>query len=452
MNKKRKAAIAAACLTIAVPLILLADAEGPDPGLAGVTGEAGTCANCHGSGSSAINKNGGSVTVAFSNGMTYTPGQKQHWVVTVADPSAKRWGFELAARQASSASTVAGGFLPTDSNAQVICASSRLFSAQITTSGACPTASPLMYVEHTLAGTRLNTTGSVTFEFDWTPPATDIGAVAVSVAANAANGNGTDDTGDHVYTASYTLTSAAASGTAPTITSVLNGASFGSVIEAGSWVTIKGANFSPASNCDAVNSPQPGCRTWSASDFTNGTPTALDGISVLIGGKAAYVYYVSPTQINVQAPDIGTGAMAVTVKNSSGTSNSASVTADSVAPGFFQAGTYAIATHTDGTLVSATSPAVKGETVTLWGTGFGATTPTVSAGQTSNAVAYVSSPPAITIGGVPATVVAAALNSSALGLYQIAITVPASAASGNQAIIATAGGQSSPGAVLFPVQ
>jgi uncharacterized protein (TIGR03437 family) len=68
-------------------------------------------------------------------------------------------------------------------------------------------------------------------------------------------------------------------------------------------------------------------------------------------------------------------------------------------------------------------------------------------------VAYVTSPPSITIGGVAATVVAAGLNPSALGLYQVSLTVPASAASGDQAIVATAGGKSSPtSGVLFSVE
>jgi uncharacterized protein (TIGR03437 family) len=95
--------------------------------------------------------------------------------------------------------------------------------------------------------------------------------------------------------------------------------------------------------------------------------------------------------------------------------------------------------------------------VILWGTGFGAVTPSVAAGQTSaqvmgNTIAYASAPPNITIGGVTATVVAAALNPGALGLYQIAVTVPNGAASGDQAVVANAGGKISPASVLFAVK
>jgi len=92
------------------PLLLLADVNGPDPGYAGVPGELGTCAACHASGANSVNTQNGRVSIAFPNGLTYTPRQTQHWVVTVADSSARRWGFEATARQAGNTKTQAGGF------------------------------------------------------------------------------------------------------------------------------------------------------------------------------------------------------------------------------------------------------------------------------------------------------------------------------------------------------
>jgi uncharacterized protein (TIGR03437 family) len=71
----------------------------------------------------------------------------------------------------------------------------------------------------------------------------------------------------------------------------------------------------------------------------------------------------------------------------------------------------------------------------------------------ANTVAYASLPPSISIGGVTATVVGAALNPSALGLYQIAVTVPNGAASGDQVLTASAGGVTSPSSgVLLTVK
>jgi uncharacterized protein (TIGR03437 family) len=133
------------------------------------------------------------------------------------------------------------------------------------------------------------------------------------------------------------------------------------------------------------------------------------------------------------------------------------------APAFFQAGAYGIATHLDGTLVAPagklgnSTPAARGETVILWGTGFGPTAPAVAAGKTAaqalgSTVAYVGIAPTITIGGVTATVVGAALNSGALGLYQIAVTVPNGASCGDQDLMANSQGVTSPAGVLFSVQ
>ncbi|MDE3165265.1 MAG: hypothetical protein KGN36_05620, partial [Acidobacteriota bacterium] len=66
---------------------------------------------------------------------------------------------------------------------------------------------------------------------------------------------------------------------------------------------------------------------------------------------------------------------------------------------------------------------------------------------------YASVPPAISIGGVTATVVGIGLNPGALGLYQIAVTVPNGAASGAQTLVASVNGTTSPaGGVFFSVQ
>src|SRR6266536_3436005 len=91
-------------------------------------------------------------------------------------------------------------------------------------------------------------------------------------------------------------------------------------------------------------------RTWNAADIVNGfLPAALDGVSVKINGHAAPVEYVSPTQINVQAPgDSSLGSVPVEVTYNGVTGAAASATLQSVAPAFFLwSGKYAVATHTD---------------------------------------------------------------------------------------------------------
>jgi hypothetical protein len=113
----------------------------------------------------------------------------------------------------------------------------------------------------------------------------------------------------------------------PVITSVVNGASFQPGIEAGSWVTIKGANLA---------NTFPG-RNWRDDEVVNGNlPTSLDGVSVTIDGKPAFVYYISPTQINVQAPSDGaTGAVSVVVTNNGSASAPATAQLQAAAPASF---------------------------------------------------------------------------------------------------------------------
>ena len=115
---------------------------------------------------------------------------------------------------------------------------------------------------------------------------------------------------------------------APVITSVLNAASFQPGIEAGSWVMIRGTNLANTS---------PG-RTWRSDEIVNGKlPTSLDGVTVTINGKPAFVEYISPTQINVQAPsDTAVGAVDVVVTNNGAASVPATAQLQSVAPAFFE--------------------------------------------------------------------------------------------------------------------
>ena len=152
-----------------------------------------------------------------------------------------------------------------------------------------------------------------------------------------------NEQGDHIYTATYTLTAGAA-GTAPSIDAggVVSSASFQPGIVPGSWLTIKGSNLSPVTD------------TWEKAIVNGILPTSLDGVSVSVGGKPAYVYFISPGQINVQAPDVGTGPVPVTVTTPSGTSAAATATVVAQDPAFFLwPGNQAVATrHSDASLGS----------------------------------------------------------------------------------------------------
>jgi len=441
MTRRHLKYLAYSAFFAAIPIHLYADAEGPPPGFSGVPGEFGTCARCHGG-----SLGSGSVQVTFPNGLTYAPGVSQNLVVTVADSSQKRWGFQLTARQANSTNTQAGTFSPgADGFTQTVCATS------VTIGPAACSSSTVEYIEQTLFGTRNGTTGSVTFQFTWTPPSTSNSNVTVYVAANAANGDGLL-TGDHIYAAQYTLTPAVSS-SSPNITAngVVNGASFQPGIVPGSWATIQGSNLSPMTD------------TWDNFIVEGKLPTTLDGVSVTVGGAPAYVYYISPSQINFIVPEGISGDQPVTVSNAAGTSAAETVTVNSFGPAFFGwPDSQVVATRQDFTLAAAngtfagttTVPAKPGDTIILWGTGFGSTIPAAPLGiETPSSETYnTSTLPTIDIDKVPAKVLGAALAPGFAGLYQVAIVVPSSLGSGEWPIVATIGGVSSPNGMVLTVQ
>jgi uncharacterized protein (TIGR03437 family) len=247
----------------------------------------------------------------------------------------------------------------------------------------------------------------------------------------------------------------ASSGATPVISSVLNGASFQAGIESGSWVTITGTNLA---------NTNPG-RTWRTDEIVEGKlPATLDGVSVTIDGRTAFVEYISPTQINVQAPTDGsTGAVSVVVTNNGAVSAAGTAQLQVFAPACFQyssSGTlYAIATrYPDNTLVGnpATTPgtvaAAPGDVLILWATGFGPTNPATAAGTVVAGAPAVATLPSVTVGGTPVTVIGGALSQGFEGLYQIAIQLPASVPVGLSAIRASVGGYTSPAGVNLFVQ
>lgn len=431
-----------------LPVILFGYASGPDAALSGVPGE-DTCTACHSS-----TRGSGGVTLTFPGGLTYTPGVAQRLVVTVSDSSQRRWGFQLTARQSGSATTQGGQFTTgSDGYTQLVCTSSAYRYEQFGSSCGGSSTYPLEYIEHTSAGTRPGQSGSAQFAMTWTPPANSTANITFYVAGNAANGDG-NTSGDHIYTASYTVSPVASNLPAISKNGIVNAAGFQQNIEAGSWVAITGTNLSATT------------RAWTDSDFINGAfPTSLDGVSVNINGKAAYVEYVSPTQVNVQVPTDGaTGLVPVQVSTAKGISAVSTVTMQAASPAFFPwAGKYAAATRVDYSFTApvglfgsgvTSAPAKPGDTLILWGTGFGPTDPAVPAGQNTptSPVATPTSTITILIGNISAQVLGAALTPGNAGVYQIAIQVPPGAPNGDLPIVAQVGGVFSPPNIYLAVQ
>jgi uncharacterized protein (TIGR03437 family) len=241
--------------------------------------------------------------------------------------------------------------------------------------------------------------------------------------------------------------------TQPTITGV--GVSGGGAnIAQNAWVEIYGASLAPAS----VGA---GGLTWSAADFVfSQMPTQLENVGVTVNGKPAYISFIGPAQVNVLTPlDSTTGPVSIVVNNDGATSAAFTANLYPVSPGFLRLGdgTHIAAEHANYNLLGPASmsvpgytftPATPGETILLFGDGFGLPVSTLTAGlpfQTGALPEY----PQITIGGVASTVQYAAVISP--GLYQINVLVPTVPSSGDNQVIATYGGVSSPTGAMIPV-
>jgi len=213
---------------------------------------------------------------------------------------------------------------------------------------------------------------------------------------------------------------------------VITASIFGSStsIAPGSWMEIHGINL-------ASNS-----RGWTSADFNGySAPASLDGTSVTVGGQAAFISYISPTQINAQAPSgIATGQQQVVVTSPLGIGAPYTVTVNPTqpalsAPASLAAGglQYVMAIFADtrlpvftpGDFVSSFSPRARpGDTIVLYGTGFGPVTPDSPAGQIVQQDNTLVSPLQVSFNGNPGSVVSAGLVPGNIGLYQVTVTIP----------------------------
>ena len=211
------------------------------------------------------------------------------------------------------------------------------------------------------------------------------------------------------------VTEAGPGGEPPLLTreGVVNGANLRSGrIAPGSFVTIFGQNLATA--------------TEQADGFP--LPTKLGGSEVIFNGIAAPLLYVSPTQINFQAPaETYPGRGGLIVRTGYGQNISLPLDVTQTAPELFIMGERtAIALNQDGTLNSAANPAAIGSIVTLFLTGQGPTAPHSASGWPAPAdpLARVVSSKKAFVAGREADVQYLGLAPGFAGLAQANVVIP----------------------------
>jgi uncharacterized protein (TIGR03437 family) len=116
---------------------------------------------------------------------------------------------------------------------------------------------------------------------------------------------------------------------------------------------------------------------------TNPLPQTLGNVTVTIGNYILPLLFVSPAQINAQLPsELVAGTYTLLVQQTGQADVTGQLTVSRDAPGVFtqanaQQVPLVLALHQDGTMVTFASPAIHGETISLYGTGFGPYTTTI---------------------------------------------------------------------------
>jgi uncharacterized protein (TIGR03437 family) len=191
-----------------------------------------------------------------------------------------------------------------------------------------------------------------------------------------------------------------------------------------------------------------------SASFTNpgGPPlaTSLGNVQLLINGVAAPLFYVSARQINAQMPYGAPPNQAATVqvvsKGTAGNVRSVSVAAVQphilIWPASVVTGNYSTVVNSDGSLSLPTTagygtfqsrPSRPGETVTVYCTGLGQTSPSATDGQAASSTTFMYVPnTTVSIGASgPLTPGFAGLTPTAVGLYQVNVTLPDSVTVGS---------------------
>ncbi len=260
-----------ALFAIGAPMMMATNGGAPQ-GTSGAPGET-TCVACHGG---QPNSGAGKLRIALDGAAaTYTPGQKTRVRVTLEDPSARRWGFELSVKaENGNTQGSAGSLQPVDANTQVLNQGSS------------------QWITHTPSGTRNNTRGPVTFEFDWTSPSSDAaGPLVFYAAGNAANGNGSTS-GDLIYASTLRVTGAvAAAPVRPAFApdAVTEVATRQPGMASGAWVNLTGANLAAQEASWSPSSGQP-------------LPTTLANVKVKVNDVAAAIAFVRPDRVTFLVP------------------------------------------------------------------------------------------------------------------------------------------------------
>jgi uncharacterized protein (TIGR03437 family) len=203
----------------------------------------------------------------------------------------------------------------------------------------------------------------------------------------------------------------------PRISSVVNAADGNKAVAPGGLISVYGQQMAPV-NIATKEIP---------------LPTALGESCLMINGVPLPMLFVSTGQINGQLPFNVDGNATMTLHTPGGVSDNFNFQILPAAPSVFRTGTAgpntglaSIIRADDGQLVTPTNPVHYNDTIVIYATGLGRTSPAVDSGLPApeDELSYATIAPQVTLGGKDLTVLYAGLVPGAIGLYQINAAVP----------------------------
>jgi uncharacterized protein (TIGR03437 family) len=231
----------------------------------------------------------------------------------------------------------------------------------------------------------------------------------------------------------------------PSISSIVNGASFAAgPLTPGSLAVVFGT-FGIASAVTAQGPP---------------FPDSLGGLSLQLNGIGAPLLYISATQVNFQVPwELeGMSQADLTVTINGQTSSPQSVSLAPFSPAIFslnsQGSGQGAILNLSQQLVDASNPATPGSTVIeIFATGLGAVSnqPESGAAAPFSPLAMTATSPSVSIAGVSASVSFSGLAPGLTGVYQMNALVPAAAPPGNAVPVAISIGGSTSSTVTIAI-
>jgi uncharacterized protein (TIGR03437 family) len=223
-----------------------------------------------------------------------------------------------------------------------------------------------------------------------------------------------------------------------------------------------------ASVFGAAFAPEGTLRRVESEDIVDGRiPEVLAGVCVLVGERRAAISLVTPAQINIIVPEISGASVPVQVVSDCGRpgekrGNIRNVAVAAASPEFFYFLSRPDGRNPVAAILNATGErigdpgmipgvefrrALPGDVITVFGTGFGATSPATIAGAIAATAAATSVKPAVQLGGVTldeADVIYAGVSPSLAGVYQLSIRIPQNTPEGTQTLVIRFGSVASP--------